>query len=63
MLAGTRNQPASDTPKWESHEQATDQRNDRHTIHGQDLAGAQRQNVVGSSETDAIRWRILASRS
>jgi hypothetical protein len=39
LLAGTRDSPAGDTPERETHHQATNQRHDRHTVHGGDLAG------------------------
>ena len=41
LLAGTRDRPAGDAPEQESDHQATDQRNDRDTIHGGDLAWAE----------------------
>ena len=47
--AGARDGPAGEGPKRDSHQQAAGQRNDRHTIHGHDLARAQRQNLGGRS--------------
>ena len=49
MPAGARDGPAGEGPKRDSHQQAAGQRNDRHTIHGHDLARAQRQNLGGRS--------------
>jgi hypothetical protein len=58
VLASTCDHPAGDDPKKESADQATDQRNGCHTIHGQDLARAQRQNLVGSSGSGTISRQI-----
>jgi hypothetical protein len=58
LLTGTRHRPAGGAPEQESHQQATDQCNDRDTLHGGDLAWAGRQNRGGGSARHRIRMVI-----